>query len=469
MPEAIRRAVAFLEERRQARPQDPLPGSREAARTWGLSEATFRRALRHLAGVAPVVAAAPKWERLRDAILAELEAGVLRPGQEIGIGPAEASRRGASGPTLRKAVRDLIARGCLEARPRGARVPHPVTRRALRVALVRVSRERRMMAGEAERERGFRRELELQALRRGLSLEIWEVGRQGVLLRDDGMAVGPGQWEGVLGAVVSTWGGDEAWERVLSPFLGRRLPIALWDERPEGGPLPEAAGLRVFECGYASAPGIDMVRAVHALGHRHAAWISPFQASEWSRQRSDGVRAAAAGLGMRLDSCVLPHVHHGEFEEESQALLALFDVDGLRRRLAPDALGEADRLADEVRGVLRQRRIRTDLAPLFAVALATEATAWICANDDVALEAWNWLAARGRSVPQEIGIVGFDDSLRAQGAGLTSYHFDEGSLAAACLRHLLEPPEPGRRAARAVHVPGFVITRRSIGRWAPAS
>jgi DNA-binding LacI/PurR family transcriptional regulator len=89
---------------------------------------------------------------------------------------------------------------------------------------------------------------------------------------------------------------------------------------------------------------------------------------------------------------------------------------------------------------LGMNRIQRDTAPLFAKALASQATAWIVANDLCALQALAWLRGEGVTVPGEISVSGFDDTVEALRADLTSYRFGSDSMARAMIRQILSTP-----------------------------
>ena len=93
---------------------------------------------------------------------------------------------------------------------------------------------------------------------------------------------------------------------------------------------------------------------------------------------------------------------------------------------------------------------------------APAATAFICANDRLALGVYQALQEVGLSVPGEVSVVSFDDSELAgwMRPGLTSValpHYDMGALA---LDRLLE-----NRSGSEIHrCPMPISIRESVGR-----
>jgi len=89
--------------------------------------------------------------------------------------------------------------------------------------------------------------------------------------------------------------------------------------------------------------------------------------------------------------------------------------------------------------------------------MASRATAWIGANDSVALMAVDWLKARDIEVPGAVSVTGFDDTSAALRADLTSYRFDSASMARTMLLQILS----SRSWAALSHHGGMMVPRGS--------
>jgi len=91
------------------------------------------------------------------------------------------------------------------------------------------------------------------------------------------------------------------------------------------------------------------------------------------------------------------------------------------------------------------------------------ATAVVGASDDLALACLSALRNAGRRVPQELSVVGFDDTPEAAASDLTSYNFDSQAAAQAMPNHILQPGPGMQRTAKPVDIRGFVNRRGSAG------
>jgi len=102
----------------------------------------------------------------------------------------------------------------------------------------------------------------------------------------------------------------------------------------------------------------------------------------------------------------------------------------------------------------------------FAEALADRSiSAWVGANDLVALECLQYLQTRGVHMPHRISVLGFDDSFEAGYHSLTSYSFNAPAAMHAMVEYLLRPVSSRAKARMAgpVVVNGWVHERATTG------
>ena len=114
---------------------------------------------------------------------------------------------------------------------------------------------------------------------------------------------------------------------------------------------------------------------------------------------------------------------------------------------------------------LQQIVFRRVLSTEFTRALADPTiTAWVAANDDVAVPALEFLRERGVNVPQQISVVGFDDSVNALANQLTSYNINLPAILSASLRHILRTaPRQTATRAKIVRIDGTAVERAATG------
>jgi DNA-binding LacI/PurR family transcriptional regulator len=107
------------------------------------------------------------------------------------------------------------------------------------------------------------------------------------------------------------------------------------------------------------------------------------------------------------------------------------------------------------------------ILPLYERAFATRGiTAWVCCTDPTAMFAVDFLKKRGVRVPEDISVVGFDDSREfAYALNLTSYNFGAVAIAYRMLSFILNPKaEPASRLHKPIDVDGVMIERGTTAR-----
>jgi DNA-binding LacI/PurR family transcriptional regulator len=121
-------------------------------------------------------------------------------------------------------------------------------------------------------------------------------------------------------------------------------------------------------------------------------------------------------------------------------------------------------LRDQILPTMKHRMLQEKLDPLFSEARRSGATAWVGVTDEIALEALRHLHEAGISVPREISVMGFDDTMEAFMAEMTSYQFNTLGAMRPTLDHILRPRVPeAERDRKPVTIEGFVNERQSTG------
>jgi DNA-binding LacI/PurR family transcriptional regulator len=95
-----------------------------------------------------------------------------------------------------------------------------------------------------------------------------------------------------------------------------------------------------------------------------------------------------------------------------------------------------------------------------------DVTAWVGANDHIALRAVEFLSARGVRVPEDISVAGFDNTHAAFQGNLSSYDFNAPGIVHRLLEHVVGPARAGVRnaAGEPSEIEGMVIERMTTAR-----
>ncbi|MBD3242520.1 MAG: hypothetical protein GF331_18165, partial [Chitinivibrionales bacterium] len=111
------------------------------------------------------------------------------------------------------------------------------------------------------------------------------------------------------------------------------------------------------------------------------------------------------------------------------------------------------------------------LRPLLEEALSDSSiTAWVAANDPTAMACLRYLAEQRVRVPQDISLIGFDNSTDAFIHGLTSYDFNCPVVVQRMLAHILDPASLRRiqRGTDPIEVKGFLSRRATLAKCSRA-
>jgi DNA-binding transcriptional regulator YhcF (GntR family) len=292
-----------------------------------------------------------------------------------------------------------------------------------------------------------------------------------------------------------------------------KKPIAILDELGTfvlPAPLASNRLIKIFRIGGLSA-GRNIGRMLLALGHRQVAFITHFQDMAWSTKRYQGLVSEFARAGYR-DSVSLFSMHDPlPFIEmllypvnlKSKVILPLFsELPGSHeeREALKARFSFLDSITQTNAALIKQFRIniktlerlpqknfhkegyeslidrsitfmRRELFQLFTRYLFEQAlanpscTAWVCANDDIAVFALNFLRGCKRKVPDQVSVVGFDGDPLGLEYSITSFDFDLPNISRQMLLFISHPAGVTRfTKSKAVEMPGFIIYRDSTGK-----
>ena len=239
--------------------------------------------------------------------------------------------------------------------------------------------------------------------------------------------------ESAAGYVFLVIGGSyEQYYEIVQSLMPLDLPVAVVDIVGSLSPGAVFAGgrfVRAFRIASGERPGYVAGRFLLGQGHRRVAFLSAFHEVHWSVERLKGLKAAFAQAG--LDDGVGVFVSVTRSFPSQDALRAARDVDWLLgtglgpQRPRQTRLRRAlSRLKPQLNAMMQWSQVEDNLVPLMQRALTSGATAWLAANDQMAFACLEFLRGRGVAVPNDISVMGFDNTPVSFSAGLTTYDFN---------------------------------------------
>ncbi len=412
--------------------------------------------------------AAQRWEHVRDRIEEDIAGGVFF---SEGILPRSKQlliRYGVCHQTLRKALASLEQGGALVRRSKSWHIVGNAPRTTSSTVLFI-----EWVSGQA-----VVNALDTECSRMGLRLQIVRLfPRERLFETLAQLRAGSGD-KPVVGVLLAITGGSPAqYREILTAITPFERPIAILDQTggATGVSLPGGRAVRVVTIAANREPGRLMGRFLLNNGHRRAAFISAVHHENWSRARYAGMEEVFRRVpGARLVEVFdergrSPQAHSTQVAADLFWLTEkLLSRERPRHRRLARCLR---RMSTELSAAMAWAYVEEGLGPLMERALAMPGvSAWVAANDPMALACTEFLRSRGVRVPEDMSVAGFDDSLAAFTADLTSYNFNRTAAVRAAVSYLVSgPARGGASGPRTVEIDGFVTPRGSTRNLATAT
>jgi len=253
-------------------------------------------------------------------------------------------------------------------------------------------------------------------------------------------------------------------EELCKGLARTRKPVAVLDLQGDWKQTASnilSAHFRIFPIGVTPLSGDRMAQHLFGLGHRRIAFFSLWHYTPWSINRYAGMKRARADAGLEGDIRFFGTTTEARPSDEGP-IVPLWDK--------PSDPADPESAEYVLKAAFNARyrdlaMVRRYARPLFEQALADPSiTAWVSANDEIAVSALEFLREKRVAVPGRISLVSFDDSTAAIANRITSYNFQLERIVAAAFRHLLDFKRPQRlRWPRVVDIPGTIVTRQTSG------
>ncbi len=228
------------------------------------------------------------------------------------------------------------------------------------------------------------------------------------------------------------------------------------------------------------APGVKAGKFLYQRGHRRIAFLSSVPAQAWSLNRHRGIQHVydAAGRKGAVHFWDVPGIR----AQSGRELWQSSDMPDFDRAINPlsNAINEtAERFSFDVFqrqnmrnafiAFVKQTRIRNLLKESYRdiiadIAAQKEFSAIVCDDDMLATQCLAVLKELSYSVPDDISVMGFDDSYEAMEANLTSYNFNVSEQVNCVIDWLIQSQSMRKSAPmkRRFENAGFVTVRRSV-------
>lgn len=432
-----------------------------------------------------------KWERVARQLRTDILARTYPPGTHLPSAKELTSRYGVCHKTLGKALKVLLDEGRLSLDRTKYVVPAPTGgRHRNTIVLIARGTPRGELFKLSVRTITNLRMLENACSANRLKLVVATRNDKGnLLLGPDRRTMSFAEAirrETVLGFVVWTMALDGFdLDGLLFELAEHRRPIAILDEGSNYRiPARLRAPIKMFQPVIGRGASREVARLLLNLGHRTVAYISHVGDAGWSQERLAGLREefAKAGVGdseravveVSSDSPARVPFRRQQsdtlatFWEYSQYVELLKEREWVRESTSQGFTeGTIRMLRQQFHQVRQDQVIRDAVFPLFDRAVQyRDVTAWVGASDEVALQALEFLQLKGRRVPEDFSVVGFDNSVDATVRGVTSYNFNSSAHMHALITHILDPHRDpwDPRSDEPIRIQGFINERITTAR-----
>jgi DNA-binding LacI/PurR family transcriptional regulator len=462
-----------------------------------------------------------QWQQKRMLLEKELLSGVLGHDGRLPQLKELQGRYNVSFGTIQKIVQAMVADGVIVPKGKGYALPSVQARSTKgRIVFVTIQGHASQRSALNSEHNRIVNAFESECVRRGLFFESIEVDfydsretRKVIAkLVDD---------EALLGFILDMWwyvspNVQQAYIDVLSRLASLKKPVAILDEIGNfalPAPFTKNPLLQAYRIESKKA-GERVARFLLGQGHRSVVFISLFEEAPWSRDRLDGIAGqfSRAGLGDGVHAVAdaggasLPIVLtvSGLSDADIRTFIAIGRTESqvadlerewmnFKRTVKPPYTG-CPRLNRAMRegllGLIAMARKNPEklfiektcaaaldaverwllplhLHPCLEQALhITGATAWICANDLIAIGTLGFLRARKIGVPQDISVVGFDNiPVVALEEKLSTFDFNAQGFIHRMLNFIIRPLRPrGFYRHQVIEIEGIIMERETTGK-----
>lgn len=490
---AVKKAITYLNGMLNNKtwiPGDLLPNINRLAKAAGVSSVPMWKAVNQLAeenvlevvqgsgtrvkkiSDEPIDSMRNGWMGLRDRIHKDILCGFYISGTLMPSLKEMRNYYGVSYQTLRKALDSLVAEGMI--------VPDHRTYRAVSFtpskahsSMVLIGWAHPNLEIQARTPWGeeFLRECENLCSRMKLKLRIVRYSGDNsslVFVDQDGVSSAKlKDDESVIGYLVWAESPHELYRNVLIQLETVKKPVAVLQEGSQlrlSDMVERNSKMKIFSLATGSNAARNVASYLLEQGHKNIAYISYLHKSDWSKARLYGLQDIynRFGEGAHVYSCILDKYsftnemwdHVKTAEQHFPELIPLM----VKANMPSLFIQVINSFQSKISNKLVREVVRFYIEKLFVKALFyKDVTAWVCANDFMAIYAMDYLK---KVADRKIAIAGFDDTFSAFRSSLTSYNFNIKGLVQLMLAHILNPSsDSATKRMRPVEIEGLLVVR----------
>jgi DNA-binding LacI/PurR family transcriptional regulator len=407
-------------------------------------------------------------------LCADIRQGRHDPGGMLPSYKILSARYGACYRTLKKHLDALADKQIIEPFGKHYRVSATSVSRRRRIILIASGTSWGSVHLYSPRTQSYLTALECECARNGHLLDIVPCDVDGNLHCAGRVVTGAAREKllsGANGVIVWTTGIPPGRLRDLMDTLALQgVNVAILDE---GYEWPDGVFLRTSQHQFRVHVsdyriGEQAGRFLLGLGYERAYFVSPYHDNQWSLDRLEGMAGAfvEAGLPGAVTALIASPVEPTSTELPGFLMELHAQVYERVTRHCDDKLHVANLLAIDSRlGFMHAAECMPRVLGGLLAAIPRESmerTVLVGANDIVALGCKAWCEQAALRIPEDLCVLGFDDSQEAWFQKLTSYNFNAPGLMHELLLAASGSYPPSGRNEPTTTVDGYVVDRGSV-------
>lgn len=383
---------------------------------------------------------------------------------------------GVSSPTIRNALNHLINENALVRNGNKFLFKTTRSKLRLRIAIIAFGTDHNTVKIATEREQNFYRQLSIAAANHDVDLEIIcyndYLDSPVFFVPENQNLKSYLQNDVFCGIILSSYHMKNSAECLRHLSLLKK-PISVWIQDHSVLALvsrySNKDNITFFDASYSTLPGFETAKFLYEKGHRSIAFISPFHASSWSKNRLQGIQCFFKSIN---ESFAIHEFVLDEFISDYSFMEKIIETGQLNKFLSAGKLkytlnkalhNRISNLEIEGNKLLRDNLIYNYSNSLFEKALNQPGiSAWIAVNDLTACMINDFWDFKKIAVKMRPALISFDNTFESLEKGISSYDFNTSGDVNNMILHLLYPNSAlFSSKKRVIRIKGTVVQRKS--------
>jgi DNA-binding transcriptional regulator YhcF (GntR family)/DNA-binding LacI/PurR family transcriptional regulator len=417
-----------------------------------------------------------KFTSIVNSIKKDLSSGLYPPNEPMPQIKHLVNIYGVSYPTIRNVLNQLIKENVLVRNGNKFLFKTIRSKLRLKIAIIAFGIDYNAVKIATERERNFYRQLSIAAAGHDVDLEIIcyndYLDTPKFFVPENQNLKAYLQKDIFCGIILSSYHMKNSADCLRHLSLLKK-PVSVWIEDHSVLALvnkySNKENITFFDASYSTQPGFETAKFLYEKGHRSIAFISPFHASSWSKNRLQGINSFFKTIN---EPYAIHEFVRDEFISDYSFMENIIESGQINKFLITEKLHNTlndalhHRIVDiklDVNSLLRDNLIYNYSNSLFEKALNQQGiSAWVAVNDLTACLIYDFWDLKKIPLKMRPALISFDNTFESLEKGISSYDFNTSGDVNNMILHLLYPNSAlFSSKKRVIRIKGTVVQRKS--------